>query len=421
MVNILLQNINKINPFLTIKKVRRTKKIFFIYGNIFILFLLLSNSIHAQNDSIPQVDLIDLTRKAFRIKEKKDTLKQKDTPVYFSVLPCIGYAIQNGISAVLISNTSFYLADTTDNISTVSLIAEYTEYKQTMVPINISIWTKANKWNLVGDWRFYDYNVFNYGLGGNTKISSKEPVSFNYIRVYQYALRRIAKNFLGGIGYNLDHHWNVLRTDPSANPNSDFLKYGYSKTTTSSGLSACLLYDNRKNSNTPIAHEYYANAVFRSNHTFLGSNQNWQSLMFDLRTYFNPTKKSKNVIGLWGIAWFTLAGKPPYFDLPSIGWDAYTNASRQFRQGRYIGNNLVYLESEYRFNISKNGLFGGAVFANAQSVSNWPDNKMKNIIPGIGISLRTKLNKKSNVNLITSYGIAGDGSRGFFFNLGEVF
>ena len=401
------------------KKIARNKAFNYVLVTLFVL--LLSSFSFAQTDSISnQTDLIDVTRSALKIKAV-DSTHQKETPVYFSVLPCLGYAIQNGVSAVLISNISFYLGNKNDNISAISVIGEYTQYKQIMVPINIDIWTKGNKWNFTADWRYYDYNVFNYGLGGNTPLLAKEGVAYNYIRIYQYALHQISKDFLAGIGYNLDYHFNINRTEADSHPNSDLVKYGYSNKSVSSGLSASLLYDNRRNSNNPTGGGTYANIIYRMNPSLLGSDNNWQSLFFDFRKYFSLSKKSKNILGFWGMGNIIIDGKPPYFDLPAIGWDTYTNASRQFRQGRYIGKHLLYFESEYRFQISKNGLFNGGIFANAQSVSNWPSNKLQKVIPGIGISLRTKLNKRSNINLICSYGIASDGSQGLFFNLGEVF
>ncbi|MCX6181144.1 MAG: hypothetical protein NT150_04360 [Bacteroidetes bacterium] len=399
-------------------------EIFETNASLLCLLLLFPFFLTAQNDStVREVDLIDIARKTLGIKEipNKDTIKE-DSTVYIAVLPALGYAIQTGFTAVIISNFSFYAGkDRKTNISTINAIAEYSELNQILVPINLNIWSKGNKWNFSGDWRYYNYNAFNYGLGGSSTVSNEMLVYYDYIRVYQLALKRIAHNFLGGIGYNLDYHYKIREKDPESQPDNHFKNYGNGPQTVSSGWSANLLYDIRKNSNAPVAGEYFGNAIFRDNRTFLGSDNNWQSLFTDFRTYIALPSKTKNILAFWSYNIFTLAGKPPYFDLPSTGWDSYTNAARQFRQGRYIGKHLMYLETEYRFKISRNGLFNGALFANVQSVAEWPSNQFKKIIPGIGCGLRTKLNKRSNVNLLVSYGIATDGSKGFFFNLGEVF
>jgi hypothetical protein len=82
---------------------------------------------------------------------------------------------------------------------------------------------------------------------------------------------------------------------------------------------------------------------------------------------------------------------------------------------------MLYLESEYRFGITRNGLIGGVVFANAESFSNGADHQPQSIQPASGLGLRIKLNKKSNTNIAIDYGFGTQGMRGFFVNVGEVF
>jgi len=93
--------------------------------------------------------------------------------------------------------------------------------------------------------------------------------------------------------------------------------------------------------------------------------------MVDLRQYV----ASQAGVKTYGLLEFTMQlrfnGNPPYLDLPSTGWDTYSNTGRGFIQGRYRRKNMVYLEAEYRFKVSKSGLLGGVVFANAQSLTEW--------------------------------------------------
>jgi len=81
----------------------------------------------------------------------------------------------------------------------------------------------------------------------------------------------------------------------------------------------------------------------------------------------------------------------------------------------------LYVESELRFNLTKNNLLGAAVFANAQSYSEWTTNKFEKILPGVGAGLRLKFNKHSRTNLAVDYAFGLNGSGGIFVNLGEVF
>jgi hypothetical protein len=81
---------------------------------------------------------------------------------------------------------------------------------------------------------------------------------------------------------------------------------------------------------------------------------------------------------------------------------------------------MLYLEGEYRFVISRNQLFGGAVFANASSFTNL-NNRFDGILPAAGAGLRLRFNKFSRTNVAIDYAIGKGGSKGIFLNLGEVF
>jgi hypothetical protein len=89
--------------------------------------------------------------------------------------------------------------------------------------------------------------------------------------------------------------------------------------------------------------------------------------------------------------------------------------------GRFRGKKFVYLESEYRYGILKNGLLSGVAFANVSSFSNWPSNQFNGVLPGGGIGIRVKINRHSDTNVALDYGFGIQGSRGLFFNVGEVF
>src|SRR5208337_4623240 len=106
--------------------------------------------------------------------------------------------------------------------------------------------------------------------------------------------------------------------------------------------------------------------------------------------------------------------KPAYLNLPSLGWDDYNNTGRGYVQGRFTGNNLVYLESEYRFHITANGLFGGVVYGNVESIVKSINDGIHKIIPGYGAGLRFKFNKDSDTNVCVDYAFGIGGSRGFF-------
>jgi hypothetical protein len=169
-----------------------------------------------------------------------------------------------------------------------------------------------------------------------------------------------------GAGYNLDYRWYIKDYNADKGMSTDFSRYGYTHTSSSSGLSASFLFDTRDDVNQST-HGTYINFQFISYLKPLGSNSNWSTMVLDMRKYFSLSRKWYLELACWSYVWLILNGKPPYLDMPSVGWDAYNNTGRGYTTGRYRGLNMLYLETELRFDIMPNGLLGGVVFGNLQS------------------------------------------------------
>ncbi|MBU6121542.1 hypothetical protein [Hymenobacter siberiensis] len=144
-------------------------------------------------------------------------------------------------------------------------------------------------------------------------------------------------------------------------------------------------------------------------------------LLIDARTYLHPSPRSANILALWRYNAVTIAGNPPFPDLPSTGWDTYSNTDRGFIQSRFRGDDLLYGEVEYRYGITRNRLLGGVVFANAQTVTEQQSRRFEKVVPAAGAGLRLRLNKVSNTTLAIDYAFGADGSHGLSLNLGGVF
>jgi hypothetical protein len=367
-----------------------------------------------------QKDIFDLFNKIFgaHISSKPDTLKLRPGKLYLALVPAVGYTLEGNWLANIAINTSFYTSNpNSTNLSTVTYGTQYDLNHQLTVPILSDIWLKNNTINLLGDWRYYIYPSYTYGLGGNTLLSNADLIDYSYIRFYQEVLGHFNSFFYFGGGYNYDNHFNIKELGN----NPDFNSYNKGATQTiSSGPVLHFMYDSRSNINNPID-AFYGSVTYRYSTSLLGSTQQWQSVLLEFKKYIKLWTSSPNVLALWSWNVFTFAGNAPYFDMPSNGWDINNNSGRGYIQGRFRGQNMVYDEAEYRFGITRNGLLGGVVFANAESVTQYPSNKFEYIDPGYGIGMRLKMNKYSNVNLCFDYGFGLMGSRGLFVNLGEVF
>ena len=92
-------------------------------------------------------------------------------------------------------------------------------------------------------------------------------------------------------------------------------------------------------------------------------------------------------------------------------------------QGRFRGESLVYGEAEYRFTVTKNGLFGMVAFLNTETLSSdeTGEKLFDSFATGGGFGFRVILNKKSQTNLCLDIGFGKDGSRAVCLAVQEAF
>ncbi|MGI4020591.1 MAG: BamA/TamA family outer membrane protein [Janthinobacterium lividum] len=379
-----------------------------------------SDTINRQQDSLAsQKDIIDLLHNLLHKNSNQSHSVAKR--FNFSVVPSAGYTASTGFAAGLTSNVAFYIEPKQyENLSFFSAVLLYNQRSQLTFRLGSNIWGKDNNYNFIGDLRLYKFPESTYGLGSLTSLNNLNPVKYNFFRFYETVLKKLKKNFYGGIGYNLDYHFDITQNGEPKQSETDYQLYGQTTRSVSSGITFNLLFDNRKNA-INARNGTYANLVYRPNLKLLGSDTNWQSLMFDFRKYIPLNQSGKSILAFWTLETLTLNGHPPYFDLPATGWDLGGNTGRGYVQGRFRGTNMLYTEAAYRFDLTANGLLGGVLFVNGESFFSYPENRFEKILPGYGPGLRVKFNKHSATNICLDYGIGVNGSRGLFVNLGEVF
>lgn len=365
------------------------------------------------------MDVFDVVRKVFHIKTPVDKKERKGP--FITCIPYPNYTIATGFAGAAPFNISFYTSKKyRDRLSFFNNMFQYTQYKQIIYFTLSNLFFHHDKWQFNGDWRYYNFPTYTYGLGTSSLPSELDKVDYQHLRIYEVAYREVANNLSVGLGYHLDYRWGIRDFNAENGERTDYQQYGFSKTSTSSGLSANLLFDSRNNQNNPL-YGTYLNFQFRTNLKALGGNSNWNSIIIDARKYIPLTHKWKTELAFWGYVWLTINGKPPYLDMPGTGWDTYNNTGRGYALGRFRGLNMLYLETEFRFAITRNGLLGGVTFLNLQTFSEWPNTTFGMFQPGGGVGLRIKLNKRTNTNSAFDYGFGTGGSNGFAFNLNEVF
>jgi len=368
---------------------------------------------------------------------------------YISILPFVGYAPANGFLVGGVVSMSKLLAPPPTKLSSGMLNVQLTTKKQLIINVRSKIYTTDNKWFLQGDWRLLFFTQPTYGLGVNNSGGNKylvalnnlpenelpegEPMKFNYLRIYEDAVRKIgnSKIYAGG-GVAFDKHFKIVdeRLDTNRTSENFYITnhYAYSVTKDfdpvqyyTAGLNLDVLVDERDNIANPYK-GYYASITFRLNTKLSRSTQQSTLTYYDVRYYFPLNRKRpRAVLALWSYGTFILSGNVPYLVLPSLGWDTYNRGGRGYIQGRYRGLSMVYIEAEYRFPLSHDGLMGGVVFLNNTFAESTDTKLFANAAPAAGFGFRLKLDKAARVNLTVDVGYGLDHSYGIYFGMQEAF
>jgi hypothetical protein len=405
------------------------------------VLLLISFTYSAQTDSTKLVT------------SKNDSIQTKDPKkLMVSALPVISSGPTTGFMFGATASLAKYMGDSDKtHMSMASFGIIYTLKKQLFITFKSTVYLKNDSWLLQGDWRYLKNILPNWGLGTgpqSAKLASSngfeysdnmwsnpivknQELGFNHIRFHEVVMKQIKNShvFIGG-GYRLDIHQkikdNTLRLDTV--PPTITAHYAYSTANgfnperyVLSSLSIDATYDTRDVSSNPYKGRY-ANASFRFSPTFLGSSKNSSNLWVEYRDYVSLSNKNpRHLIGFWAFGQFETSGKHGYLDLPATGFDQYSRSARPYTQGRFRGQNLVYLETECRFPIWRS--WGGVVYVNGSTVSNHDAdiNLFTYLDPGYGVGLRWMMNKKARTNICIEYGFGKYGASGFMLNLTETF
>ncbi|MFL5787678.1 MAG: hypothetical protein ACJ748_06475 [Flavisolibacter sp.] len=370
-------------------------------------------------DTADQRDFLDVIVKLFKPRHFKRS-KLEPGNVSFIIIPGAYYSIPTGMAVTLNASIVYYSSDYPyQNLSSIFSSASATARNQRTFTLYSNIYTKKNNFYFQGVGWIYDYSESTYGLGGNTTDDRENRLKYKYLRFYESILKQIYQDVYIGAGYKLDYHYDIEEQGNKDGTISDFKKYYNKDRTVSSGVSIDFMFDDRRNQINP-RRGTFLNVVYSPKLSSLGSDNNWQFLKVDLRKYIKLSPNSNNLLAFWSLNQFTF-GNAPYLDLPAVGWDDMQRSGRGYAQARYRGKDMLYLETEYRFRITHNGVLGGAVFANATTFSTPWEDKFQSVLPAAGAGIRIKLNKYTRTNLCIDYGVGIHGASGVFVNIGEIF
>lgn len=401
------------------------------------LFLYPLTEIIAQ-DSIPSngLDTAEMVRDRLKEKDTVDIMAilrhifkkpEKPDPARFAILPAIGFNPTFGFTIGFNFTGVFHTKrDMENRLSSVFLNSFYSTKKNINVQLRQNIFFDKNRYYLIGNTQIARLISETYRPYDNNDIY---PVRYGSIKINQQLYRQVAGNFYAGAGLAFEFYRKIVDEKLNTANNEFTPHYNYSTLKNfdtlnynTNGFMFGLLYHTQEH---PLRSYggWFANIWVRFNTSWLGSAKNESMLFTDIRKYISLSKRNpEHVLAFWNLSAINLSGDLPFLALPATGLDLYNRSGRAYAIGRFRGKDYFYLESEYRFPISRRKLFSGIAFINVQTYSLEGNYSLfTRYSPSAGAGLRILINKRTRSNLCLDYAIGFDGKSGVFFGLNEVF
>lgn len=382
-----------------------------------------TDSSHAAIDStlIGQRDLFDVLHRLTG-KEVDPTLEFKPkTGLEWALLPTFSVNPVYGAAIGAMISGAGRRGSINAPYSKIMIGGNYSTTGQVQLQFRGDVFSRSEEYLASLDLRYLDTERSTWGLGPIQPGQVEDPMTFVLERVYTTLMRVVSGPVFTGLGFHFDRFTDIKDQLADEGEQTPFTIYsqGYPTTTTAVGLSFNVLGDTRDNVIDPLR-GYLVNYSFRAYGTTLGSDENWQELWVEARVYPHLPKHSGNVLAFWLYSWMTF-GHPPYLNLPANGWDKYGRGARGYLAGRIRGPDQIYMETEYRFGITRDDLWGAVVFVNGTWTTTTTVGTFGKTDYAGGAGLRIKLNKRSSSNITLDYGWGKESSHGFFMGMSEVF
>ena len=287
-------------------------------------------------------------------------------------------------------------SDTISPPSTLGGFGMYTTTKSWIVLGFGKFYLKEDSWRIKAG---YGKGNFNFQFYISPPFDIYVPYNTNANFALVHAERKIVNKLYGGLGYKYT----------SFDTSLDSLNI--SEQTRLNGLSISLSFDTRSSVYYPRS-GIFTNLSYDIFSKWLGNESNSGSIDFDYNHYF-PVRMKKDVVAsrlYSGIG----TGDVSFNQQQFVGNDDL----RGYMDGKYRGNTVMAIQSEYRWNFHKK--FGAVGFAGIATVFNAINEEHNGkILPSVGAGFRYKI-----MGEMVSVGVdvaAGIDDWGMYFRISEAF
>lgn len=386
----------------TRKPVRRFSKIL-----IFGILVLLHTAAAAQPEKRPNF--------LFRYINRLINDTTESSKAQFMGYPTLAYAPETswefGISGLYV----YYAGrDTTNRLSEISGFTFITLERQYGLWLDNALYSKGNKWFVLGKTRFQSYPLLYHGIGADSPEEHLALVTAVSTQMRQRVLRKLYKNLYLGAEFDYQRMSEVDFIPAVLHP---FERPHGHEGSANLGLGMGLIFDNRHNV-LNVRHGIYSELAFLHSTQALGSDYNFTSVFSDNR-FFYPVNK-RDVLAFHAVGQFN-SGQVPFNQLALMGGESIM---RGYYYGRYRDNNLVAAQVEYRmlplpFKFTKR--WGAAGFIGTGTVfNNAVDLRLNQFVLSGGGGIRFLLFPKKDIFTRFDVAFTREGP-GFYIYVGESF
>lgn len=325
----------------------------------------------------------------------KDSTAHKKHKVNITGIPIINYNKSYGV--ILGANAmAFFNMNKKDTVSPASIAGlggGYTENKSWFVSAFTQLYINEDRWRTTaavgfGDINFQYFEAANEG-GEGSFVDYSNVSKFVFLKV----MRQIVPHFYGGGLMKLQHSETHFET-------------GIDSLTNANGLGLSLLYDTRDNVYYPRK-GWQVGVSYLANPEWFGSDEKFHSIRAYANYYWQINKKT--ILASRGSI-FAGLGNVPFTGQHTVGGKDI----RGYSDGKYRGDQVFAIQSEYRWNFYKRwgavGFFGVA----------FTEKPSSGALPGGGAGIRFRAIPSRNINIGVDYA-RGKGDDGIYFRINEAF
>ncbi|WP_432712013.1 BamA/TamA family outer membrane protein [Pedobacter sp.] len=337
----------------------------------------------------------------------------------FIPIPVLGYSQESGFEFGVGTLYSTYMdrSDSLNRSSNFSALGSVSTKKQYNFTLRSDIYTAANKYHLIGEFKIKRTPFNYYGIGNDTKESQENKVLENQFKILLEGEKSLLKNTYTGVSVGFEHYKFTDRTPGgifSAEPSLAGKDGGHVLFV---GLSQSL--DTRNSNNYPtkgffgrVTYQYAPNVFTKSDFSI-------SQIKVKVSNFFPLANRL--VLGVNGIFHTVQGENTPFYLLPQMGND---EMMRGYYRGRYRDENLLTAQTELRYRFTNR--FGVVAFAGAGRVYQNGDFNFKGLKPNYGAGARYFYDPAKGLSIRLDYGVGKKEpfekrQSGFYISLAEAF